>query len=783
MSSGATSVSRTARRRRSQRSVARKAALAAGGVCLLAAVGVSLFAGSPTRLADGTTVAGLDVGGLGIPAARTRLTNRADALARTPVTFVARGRAFELTPSQLGVRPDWSGALRQAAHEGDGFTPLRGIRRIQTRLLGSDVEPSVDVYPSAVRYALAQIAAAVDRPATSASLRRKGLSVAVVRERAGVRLDQERARALIVASLASLDRSGPVRLPVVVASPEVTAAQLDGALATARTALSRPVTLTVGATRFKLPRWRVAQLLDLPSGGTSRVSVGGPAARRWVTKLADTVGHSPRDATFRVVSGGITVVPSQQGRALDVDASIRAIERAAFSATNRTAALVVHAAEPSRTTQDAEAMGITGVVGSYTTTYGGTEGRLHNVALVAQLIDGALVAPGARFSFNQTTGERNAAKGFEEAPVIINGELESGIGGGVCQVSTTVFNAAFEAGLSIEKRTNHALYISHYPLGRDATVNYPDLDLVFRNDTDHWLLLRTFVGTGSLTVNLYGAPTGRRVETQTSPLVTEGKVPWNRIDDATLFKGQKVVEQYGDAAALDERQAPRVRAGRDADVRHDLAQLLRGRADRRPHRDEAAAEEAREDGARGHDEARRLRSVRARPAAARRRRLRARRLRRPAEQVAEKPVRDAHRPAGRRVDRRVSRRPGRDPLAVPLDDVLEAEPRAACLRAAHMHGEHVVEHRCALVGDLDAGRQRLDAACADRGVATGHRGQQRDAGLLEPHEVRGVVGDALRIGLGEPDPYDVREPAFHVRRDISRHVPSRPCQRLRRSRR
>ena len=203
------------------------------------------------------------------------------------------------------------------------------------------------------------------------------------------------------------------------------------------------------------------------------------------------------------------------------------------------------AAEPKRTTQDAKAMGITGVVGSYTTTYGGTEGRLHNVALVAKLIDGALVAPGARFSFNQTTGERNAAKGFEAAPVIINGELESGIGGGVCQVSTTVFNAAFEAGLSIEKRTNHALYISHYPLGRDATVNYPDLDLVFRNDTDHWLLLRTFVGTGSLTVNLYGTPPGRRVETDTTPLVTEGKVPWKRIDDAAMFKGEKIVEQYG----------------------------------------------------------------------------------------------------------------------------------------------------------------------------------------------------------------------------------------------
>jgi vancomycin resistance protein YoaR len=545
VSSGATSVSGTARRRRSQRLSVRKAVLAAGGVCVLAVVGASLFAGSPTRLAEGTTVAGLDVGGLGISAARARLAERADALAHRPVTFVARGRTFELTPSQLGVRPEWGAALRQAAQEGDGFAPLRGLRRIQTRLLGAEVDPHVDVYPSAVRYTLARIAAVVDRPAASAKLRRRGLSVAVLPQRAGVRLDREQAHALIVSSLASLERHGPVRLPVVVAEPEVSASQLDGALATARTALSGPVTLTVGATRFRLPRWRVAQLLDLPSGGETRVTVGGTGARRWIEKLSDTVGRKPRDATFRVVSGGITVVPSQDGRALDVDASLGAIQRAAFSPTDRAAALVVRTAAPERTTRDAEAMGITGVVGSYTTTYGGTEGRLHNVALVAELIDGALVAPGARFSFNATTGERNAANGFEAAPVIINGELESGIGGGVCQVSTTVFNTAFEAGLSIERRTNHALYISHYPLGRDATVNYPDLDLVFRNDTDHWLLLRTFVGTGSLTVNLYGTPTRRRVETETAPLVTEGKVPWERIDDNTLFKGEKVVEQYG----------------------------------------------------------------------------------------------------------------------------------------------------------------------------------------------------------------------------------------------
>ena len=165
--------------------------------------------------------------------------------------------------------------------------------------------------------------------------------------------------------------------------------------------------------------------------------------------------------------------------------------------------------------------------------------------LVAHLIDGKLIAPGTTFSFNGTTGERTAEKGFLEAPVIINGELQTGLGGGVCQVSTTVFNAAYEAGLPITARTNHALYISHYPLGRDATVNYPDIDLKFVNDTGHWLLLRTFVGPSSLTVTLYGTPQHRRVESTTAPLAFVAPPPVQRTVDATLAPGDVVVDDPG----------------------------------------------------------------------------------------------------------------------------------------------------------------------------------------------------------------------------------------------
>ncbi len=262
---------------------------------------------------------------------------------------------------------------------------------------------------------------------------------------------------------------------------------------------------------------------------------------------------------------------------------------ALLSTSNRRAELAVTTATPERTTRDAKAMGITGLVGAYQTFYGGVPNRIHNVQLVAHLIDDHYIAPGAEFSFNDTTGDRNEDKGFLEAPVIINGELENGLGGGVCQVSTTTFNAAYEAGLSITDRTNHALYISHYPQGRDATVNYPDLDLKFVNDTENWLWLRTFVSSSSLTVALYGTPQNRRVESEGTPLEETGAPRVKRVPGPEHARRPDRARGVGPAEPLDERSPPRLRLERRTDVRPHLVLVLPVGAARDPLRDEAAA--------------------------------------------------------------------------------------------------------------------------------------------------------------------------------------------------
>jgi vancomycin resistance protein YoaR len=232
---------------------------------------------------------------------------------------------------------------------------------------------------------------------------------------------------------------------------------------------------------------------------------------------------------------------------LDVPRSAKAVLRAALvtQPALRNADLTVERVNADRTTAEAQAMDIQGLVASYQTFYGGEPNRIHNVQLVSHLVDKHVIAPGETFSFNGATGARTEDKGFLEAPVIINGELKTGLVGGVCQVSTTVFNAAYEAGLPIVSRTNHALYISHYPQGRDATVNYPDTDLKFTNDTGHWLLLRTWVGSSSLTVALYGTPVHRRVVSDTAPLVVTGPPPVKKVPDPSLFVGQTVVEEKG----------------------------------------------------------------------------------------------------------------------------------------------------------------------------------------------------------------------------------------------
>jgi len=537
--------SHPARRQGRTRSAYVSLAILAG---IFALVGVLLglaFAGSRTELAKGTEIAGIDVGGLTEREAVSALSRRFDEVAAKPVAFVADDERFAFAANQIGVEPDWRGAVAAAGREGGGFGPIRGFRRIHTRFFGAEIFPSVAVSDAALEFALEKIETATNRPSTSAALVRRGLRIEVVEERSGRRLQHEAAARLVVRTLGSLDRTAAATaLPVAVATPPVTSEMLAGPARRARTALSAPVFLRSDKRQWQLPRRRIAELLVLPSEGARRLAIGGPAAEDYFDALSERVGNPPRDAGFSVSGDSIQIVPSRNGTKLDVRRTSASLLRAATAPANRVANVSIVRAAPERTTKEALAMGIDTRMASYKTYNSGTWDRITNLRLGVTLLDDTLVAPGGTFSLNEAIGERTAERGFRSAPVIIGTTFEEEVGGGTSQVATTVFNAAWEAGLEITERNPHSLYISRYQLGRDATVYWPSLDLKFVNDTESWVLVKGFPESDGITVSIYGGER-RRVESSDGSMTVTGRAPVKRVKDKTLPVGESVVEEEG----------------------------------------------------------------------------------------------------------------------------------------------------------------------------------------------------------------------------------------------
>ena len=544
MRAEATTSSLRIRRRRSRLLglAARRGVVATVAFAVLAvAVLWVAFAGSASRIAEGVSIAGVDVSGMTPAQAQVELERRAAAVAATPVVFAAGDRTWQLTPRQLGLTVDWAAAVEAARREGDGFGPFRGYRRLQTRVFGADIAPPVRVYDAALRHHVQRLTTSVAQHPREAAIELRGLRPVLVPSRTGHALDRTAAEATIVRSLAGFGRT-PVGLPVRVDPPKVTTAELRPLVAKVELALSAPVRLSLGETRWRLPRWRIAQLLALPSHGVATVAIGGPAAQEWLRGLAARVDRPPADARFTGnADRSVSVIPARPGLELDHAATATALLEAATSRTRRSAAAVVTESQPDFTTAEAEALGVTRVLSSYSTFYAGSADRITNLKLAVQLLDGARIAPGSTFSFNDRVGERTLERGFRPAPVIVGDKYEEDVGGGVSQVATTVFNAAWEAGLPISERNPHALYIARYQLGRDATVNFPNLDLKFVNDTGRWIVLGAGAGGNGIYVSLYGSDTGRRVESNPGELRVTGAPRTETENDPTAFVGEREV--------------------------------------------------------------------------------------------------------------------------------------------------------------------------------------------------------------------------------------------------
>ena len=397
----------------------------------------------------------------------------------------------------------------------------RGRDSFLTRLraLADPSPPELAVDPVLVR--TGRLAAFVER--AERGLRKPvpaRVSLAGVRpSRPGDEIDREAFFGVLEDAL--LRDRGSLRAPLRHVQPERTTAAAEEALETARALVAAPVELAYrGRPIGSLAPRRLARLVRfvprpdhfVVTFDKERLAAAvRPALRPWRKRATN--------ARFLIANGGVRIRPSRPGLDVSVNVAAREVTAAAYS-QQRVAELALRETAADLTTREAEELGIRERISTFTTEMGpSSANRIHNVHLMAEYIDGTLLRPGETFSFNDSVGPRTEARGFREGQMIIGSLLLPSIGGGVCQTATTLFNNAWELGLPIVERYNHSFYISHYPMGRDATVAWGGPDFSFRNDLDTGILITTSYTDDTLTFSFWGTDPGRRVVTETGPQV------------------------------------------------------------------------------------------------------------------------------------------------------------------------------------------------------------------------------------------------------------------------
>lgn len=529
---------RASRRRR------RRAARAFAAILLVPAAvfGVD-FALYGSRIHPGVEVGETPVGGLDSGSAVRLLDQVAAELGARPISFRWRGLILEATPSRLGWRPDVHATALAAlavGHERPLWTDA--WTRLLSWLRPTTVRWRGEWDANAAQRVLDDWSRRVDRPPVEGSVWVEDGDIRSRYPAPGTRIDREEILSIAAGSVEG-DVASILPLPVAVVRPRSSSSDVEQAAREVRDLLSGPVNVRIGELR------RVLLPQDLAPLVRTSVVGNGPGARLAVSfssesvadlfePIRDQIEEPARSARFVVIADRVRIQRSEPGRILAADLAARALLDIARS-VDRAGRIPLEPAPARLTTREARSLGIVEPISRFTTYHEPGEPRVTNIHLAADILDGAIVMPGERFSLNRRLGPRTAGRGFVEAPVIYNGEFTTDIGGGVSQVATTTFNAAFFAGYPFLEYKPHSYYISRYPMGREATVSWPGPDLVFRNDTATAVLIKTSYTDSSITVSMYGSGDGREVRA-TEPVIV------SRTETGFSVVVERIVETPGE---------------------------------------------------------------------------------------------------------------------------------------------------------------------------------------------------------------------------------------------
>ncbi len=515
-------------------------ALATGAALFLVLLALLLIGYSTVHAGEiypGVSVAGIDLSGLTPEEAQQVIGEKILYPEQGKIVFQDQSQVWIAKPADLGLYIDVKNTAQAAYQSGRSGGLLAKIDdQLQAWHSGVDIAPLL-VYDErkALEY-IQSIAQQVDRETIEASLIVNGLDVVVVPGQIGRELNQQAALAQLQSQMRTLI-DGLVNLQVTEKPPEILDASLPAEAV--RKILSAPLTIRLPEAQegdlgpWGIPPDQLAKMLAIEKvqvGSEWRYEVGmdTQSLTTYLNAIAPDIGRQPGNARF--IFNDETkllevIQPAVIGRQLKVESSVQSIAEKLKEGVH-TVELDVEVLQPEIGDQaSGEQLGITEQVISYTSYFrGSTADRMQNIKTAASNFHGLLVPPGAVFSMASHMGDVSLDNGYAEAWIIFGGRTIKGVGGGVCQVSTTLFRAAFFAGFPILERYPHAYRVGYYEqtrtgydtdlAGLDATVFVPMVDFKFQNDTPYWLLMETYFNptARSLTWKFYSTKDGRTVD-------------------------------------------------------------------------------------------------------------------------------------------------------------------------------------------------------------------------------------------------------------------------------
>ena len=472
------------------------AASVLGLLALAYFIDLAMSAGDVPR---GVTVAGVPVGGISRVAAEQRLREQLEPRLSHPITLEAGDVNATLDPARAGLSLDWPATVDQA-----GKQPLNPWTRLSSLWRTREMSVVTATNRAALIGALQGLLSKTDREPIEGTIHFVGTRPVAVEPRSGQHLDVAASTDLI---LARGIRGGTVRVPVTTQPVRTTADGIRAALHDiVEPAVSAPVKVTGdGHDAMLMPDVIAAALRFAPdSRGGLTTTIDNPTVIAELNPQLDSTQRPGKNAEIMIQGVAPVVLPSVDGRGIDWAASLLPLLDVLHnSGSQRSLAASYVTLPPTLSTAQATALGITTQIATFTTGgFAADSGQ--NIRRVAEQVNGAILRPGETFSLNGYTGPRNAATGYVDAGIIDHGRPSRGIGGGISQFATTLYNATYFAGLTDVEHKEHSYYISRYPAAREATVFEGAIDVKFRDDSSTGILIQTIWTPTSITVTLWG---------------------------------------------------------------------------------------------------------------------------------------------------------------------------------------------------------------------------------------------------------------------------------------